>query len=132
MMGIREVLRKKRGQAMVEFALVLPIFIVLLMGIMEFGLLFHQYLVVTSASREGARAAAVGGTDAEIMAVTSFAAASIDKGNLTTLVTPAIRVKGTAVTVSVTNPVTINTPIIAEMFPANPGSVSGATVMRME
>ncbi len=132
MMGIREVLRKKRGQAMVEFALVLPIFILLLMGIMEFGLLFHQYLVVTSASREGARAAAVGGTDAEIMAVTSFAAASIDKGNLTTLVTPAIRVKGTAVTVSVTNPVTINTPIIAEMFPANPVSVSGATVMRME
>lgn len=131
-MGIREVLRKKRGQAMVEFALVLPIFILLLMGIMEFGLLFHQYLVVTSASREGARAAAVGGTDAEIMAVTSFAAASIDKGNLTTLVTPAIRVKGTAVTVSVTNPVTINTPIIAEMFPANPVSVSGATVMRME
>ena len=132
MMGIREVLKKKRGQAMVEFALVLPIFILLLMGIMEFGLLFHQYLVVTSASREGARAAAVGGTDAEIMAVTSFAAASIDKGNLTTLVTPAIRVKGTAVTVSVTNPVTINTPIIAEMFPANPVSVSGATVMRME
>ena len=132
MMGIREVLRKKRGQAMVEFALVLPIFILLLMGIMEFGMLFHQYLVVTSASREGARAAAVGGTDAEIMAVTSFAAASIDKGNLTTLVTPAIRVKGTAVTVSVTNPVTINTPIIAEMFPANPVSVSGATVMRME
>ena len=132
MMGIREVLRKKRGQAMVEFALVLPIFILLLMGIMEFGLLFHQYLVVTSASREGARAAAVGGTDAEIRAVTSFAAASINKGNLTTLVTPAIRVKGTAVTVSVTNPVTINTPIIAEMFPANPVSVSGATVMRME
>jgi len=132
MIRIQRELKKKRGQAMVEFALVLPVFILLLMGIMEFGLIFHQYLVVTAASREGARAAAVGGTDAEVEVVAAIAAASVDKGLLQTTVTPATRVKGTSVTVSVTNPVTISTPLIAVIFPANPLPVTGTTVMRME
>lgn len=112
--------------------MVLPIFILLVMGIMEFGLLFHEYLVVTAASREGARAAAVGGTDAEVTTVAKNAASSVNKGKLSASVTPATRLKGTSVTVTVSNPVKINTPLISAMFPVNPILVSGSTVMRME
>lgn len=132
MIKIGRELKKRRGQAIVEFALVLPVFVLLLVGIMEFGLLFHQYMVVTAASREGARAAAVGGTDVEVKAVAGAAAASVDKGQLNTTVAPATRVKGISVTVSVTNPVKINTPMIAVLFPSNPVPVTGVTVMRME
>ncbi len=43
------------GQAIVEFALVFPLLLILLLGIIEFGLLFYNKAVITNASREGAR-----------------------------------------------------------------------------
>lgn len=132
MSGIRRILKKKRGQAIVEFALVLPIFVLLVFGILEFGILFHHYMVVTAASREGARTAALGGTNAEVQAVVSAAAASVDNGSLASTVTPAARVKGESVTVTVTNPVRILTPLISAVFPQNPVPVIGTTVMRVE
>ena len=107
MLRCHSLLKQKRGQAIVEFALVLPVFILILVGIMEFGLVFHQYLVVTSASREGARVAALGGTDAEVSAVVTAAVGNINKGLLTTAVSPADRTRGAAVTVTVTNKVPI-------------------------
>ena len=129
---IREVLKRKQGQAIVEFELGLPVFILILVGIMEFGLVFHQYLVVTSASREGARVAALGGTDAEVGTMVNNAAATINRGLLTVNVTPVQRVKGQSVTVQVTNLVPINAPLIAQLFPQNPFQVRGTTVMRVE
>jgi hypothetical protein len=44
---------------MPEFALVLPILMVVLLGIVQFGMVFKQYLTLTDAVREGARKAAV-------------------------------------------------------------------------
>ncbi len=46
---------KSRGQGIVEFALALPIFLVLVFGIIEFGRLLFTYAMVSSASREAAR-----------------------------------------------------------------------------
>jgi Flp pilus assembly protein TadG len=44
-----------QGAAAVEFALVLPLFIVLLFGVVEFGLIMDAKGIITHASREGAR-----------------------------------------------------------------------------
>ena len=132
MRTIRAILKKKRGQAIVEFALILPVFILILLGIMEFGLVFHQYLVVTAASREGARVAALGGSDAETLTMVNTSAVSNNAGQLTTTITPANRVKGQTVSVQVTNPVTIRAPLIAQVFPQNPFPVTGTTIMRVE
>ena len=44
---------------MTEFAIVLPILVVLLFGIVQFGILFNNYVTLTDAARAGARAAAV-------------------------------------------------------------------------
>jgi Flp pilus assembly protein TadG len=52
-------IRSQKGQSLVEFALVLPVFVVVLFGIMEFGRLWEISNVLTSAAREGARVAAV-------------------------------------------------------------------------
>jgi hypothetical protein len=43
------------GSSAIEFALVLPVLIVLLFGIVEFGVLFYDKAMITNASREGAR-----------------------------------------------------------------------------
>ncbi len=45
----------RRGQSLVEFALVFPILLVVLAGIIDFGFLLHSRMTVISAAREGAR-----------------------------------------------------------------------------
>jgi Flp pilus assembly protein TadG len=49
----------ERGQSMVEFAVILPILVMLFLAIWQFGVAFHHYLAITDAARVGARAAAV-------------------------------------------------------------------------
>ncbi len=51
--------QKQRGVAAVEFALVLPVLLLILFGIIEFGLVMFDQAVITNASREGARAGIV-------------------------------------------------------------------------
>jgi Flp pilus assembly protein TadG len=64
-------LQRANGQAFVEFALVLPVLVMLLMGILQFGLAFHNYLSITDATRVGARAAAVKRTAGACTAATT-------------------------------------------------------------
>ena len=63
----------QNGATVVEFAIILPLLIVFIFGIIEFGLLLYNKQVITNASREGARAGLVMRvprlTDAEIVAV---------------------------------------------------------------
>jgi Flp pilus assembly protein TadG len=52
---IRVHARKERGAAAVEFALVLPILLVVLLGIIDFGLYFYNDLQLTHVARDAAR-----------------------------------------------------------------------------
>lgn len=56
--------RRDSGASALEFALVVPILLVLVMGIIEFGFMFQAQLALTHAAREGARLAAVDKYDA--------------------------------------------------------------------
>jgi Flp pilus assembly protein TadG len=47
------------GQSLVEFALVLPLLLLLMLGIFKFGVAFTNYLTLTDAARNGARELAV-------------------------------------------------------------------------
>ncbi len=57
--------RNEDGAAAVEFALVLPVLILLVFGIIEFGFVFNRWLGVTHAAREGVRSLSLGDPDAE-------------------------------------------------------------------
>lgn len=64
--------RESRGAAAVEFALLVPIFLVIVFGIVDFGLMFYSKTVITNAAREGARRASLSGDlDATILATTN-------------------------------------------------------------
>jgi Flp pilus assembly protein TadG len=52
-------LRREEGASMVEFAIVAPLLFVLLFGIIEFSIVLYNQAVITNASREGARYAAM-------------------------------------------------------------------------
>ena len=85
-------LRSERGAELVEFALVLPMLLLLGLGIFDFGMLFQRYEVVTNAAREGARAGAVGLTEGQITAVVQT---YLTAGGLTA--TPTIDVTETTI-----------------------------------
>ena len=51
--------RIEKGQALVEFALVLPLLLALLCGIVDFGWLYYNQITLNNAAREGARYAVI-------------------------------------------------------------------------
>ena len=53
-------IRREDGQALVEFALVLPILLMLATAITSFGLVFYHYITITDAVRAGARTLSLG------------------------------------------------------------------------
>ena len=63
----RSVVKRRRGAAVVEMAVVLPILLTILFGIIEFGWAFMIYQSITNAAREGCRVAVLqGASDADI------------------------------------------------------------------
>jgi len=51
----KETKRRERGQSLVETAIVLPILLLLVAAVVDFGRAFDAYIVLTNAAREGAR-----------------------------------------------------------------------------
>ncbi len=106
-------IRHEKGQALVEFALVLPLFVLLLLAVVQFGITFNHYLAVTDAARAGARRAAVARfspspTDATIAAVRA-AGTDLAQSDLDIQVTaPNGWQRGANVTVSVSYPYSID------------------------
>lgn len=68
----------ERGAAAVEFALVLPILIVLVLGIVEFGRAFQVQSTLAAAAREGVRTMAIEDDAAAARAAARAASASLD------------------------------------------------------
>ncbi len=56
----------RRGVAILEFAAIVPVLMLLTLGIMEFGWYARNQLTISNAAREGARAASIGKTQSEI------------------------------------------------------------------
>jgi len=59
---VRKVVKGEGAQSLAEFALVVPLLLLLVFGIIDFGLGLRAYISVSSGVREGARYAAVGNT----------------------------------------------------------------------
>ena len=72
--GAEEASRSDRGAAAVEFALVLPLLLLLLGGIIDFGFAFNTQISLTHAAREGVRVEALGTGDAVEVALAAFTA----------------------------------------------------------
>lgn len=103
------------GQAAVEFALVAPVLIALLLAIVQAGVAFNHYLAVTdaarAASREAITARVAGVTVADIQQAAQTAAADLDPAQLGVAVAdptdPTFTQSGSTVTVTVTYPYSI-------------------------
>jgi Flp pilus assembly protein TadG len=69
--------RDDRGAAMVEFAIVLPVLLLILLGIIEFGRAYNAQVSIQAAAREGARELALRHSSAQVVSATRDGAPSV-------------------------------------------------------
>lgn len=95
---------KERGTAMVEFALVSMVLLLILVGIIQFGLVFNTQLMLENAARDGARFVAmpVNRSDGEIKSFIISTVPSIPLTASNISISPLIRQAGQPVTVTIT------------------------------
>jgi hypothetical protein len=72
----------ERGQAVVEMALILPVLLLLLIGMLEFSRAWHAKQVITDAAREGARLAVVQDADVDQTDVYAAIATSLSRSGI--------------------------------------------------
>jgi len=124
--------RSKRGQSLVEIALILPILLIILFGILEFGRVFHSYLVITHAAREGARYGIISKDVDEIKQKVQDASPGITLNLSDIDVNPSTNLTaGVPLTISVEYQVDLFTPVLGDIIP-NPVPISTSTTMRVE
>ncbi|MBU9721316.1 MULTISPECIES: TadE/TadG family type IV pilus assembly protein [Bacillaceae] len=126
-------IKSEKGQATVELALTLTILVFILFVIIDFGRIFHVYLTLEHASREGARIASVGGTDADVVERVRTSAGSLNTNQISISQTPSRvnRSRGNYVTVQLSYPITPSVPIINNVLPESL-EIKANTVMRIE
>jgi len=108
-----------RGAAAVEFALVLPLLLLVLFGIIDFGRALNAQITLTQAAREGARLAALGYSDSDVATRAQAAATGLSGVSVAVTTTCAAGAGPTAdAVVDVSDQFTFVTPIgaIAGIF----------------
>lgn len=128
---INVLLRNRKGQAMVEMAIILPIILLILMSTVEMGRIFNAQLIIDNASREGARAAALGNSVTLITQRINAAASTLDGTKLGSPVITSAGQAGDPVTVSLNYQLDIITPLAGSIL-TNPMILQSSTTMRME
>jgi Flp pilus assembly protein TadG len=107
----RHKMRGQRGQTMVEFAIVLPIFLMLLLGIAQLGIAFNNYVTLTDGVRAGARYGAVlrtvGTRNSDTVNKVKQSSVNLNQGNINVTVT-STWAAGSDLTVCATYPFSIN------------------------
>jgi Flp pilus assembly protein TadG len=113
--------RNDHGASAVEFALVLPVLVLLLFGIAQFGITFSQWLAIEHAAREGARWGSLGYDSVAVTSKVLAAAPGLNAADVAISVTPAdpAENQGDPVTVTVAYPTPV-LPLMESVF-GNPG-----------
>ncbi|MEX0818548.1 MAG: TadE family protein [Pirellulaceae bacterium] len=128
--------RKQRGAAAVEFAVVAPVFVLLLFGMIEYGRMVMVQQMLTNATREGARRAVLDGTsESHVKATVKDYLASgnilVNDNEISVTPDPVTAVLGDPVTVSMSIPFSRVSWLPSPMFLGNT-NMSSSSVMRRE
>ena len=137
---IRKIARDERGQAVTEFAVILPVLLLVLFAIFQFGIIFNNYIQVTAAAREGARKGAVNRTTGNCAAVVSLATSAAKRPRLastgklgagvsaTDTCTSNSLAQGSDFTITASYPWTVS--LLGQVVAS--GNLTSATTMRVE
>jgi Flp pilus assembly protein TadG len=105
-------IRNEQGQTMTEFALVLPVLALILFAVIQFGIVFNNYITLTDATRAGARKAAVSRQDpnrnSAVMSAVRSSASGLTSSKLSVLPPSSTWQSGDDVTVTASYPYSIS------------------------
>lgn len=126
-------IKDEKGQSLVEMALLLPILLLLLTGIFDFGRILYSYTHLHLATQETVRLGGLGKNDAEI---SEFARNYIHLGDpnllhITISPNDTNRQSGEYMTVTLDYPVDMITPFVSTFFPT-PFKLSTESTIRVE
>ncbi|MGP4079833.1 TadE/TadG family type IV pilus assembly protein [Pseudalkalibacillus sp. R45] len=126
-------IKNEKGQSMVEMALVLPLLLLILMGIFDFGRIMYTYMHLQLATQESVRLGGLGRDDAAII---DFARDYIhvgDSSDLQVNISPndSTRDSGDYMTVTLEYPVDYLTPLMSKILPS-PVLVKTDSTIRVE
>ncbi len=129
---MRTRLRGERGASAVEFGLIVPILLILVLGIVEFGHAFQVQGTLSAAAREGARAMALRNDQAQARDAVQEAASTLDPDitDAQITITPASCPTGTTPT-NVRLTIDYPMPFVTDFFGAEIG-LTGTGVMRCQ
>lgn len=125
--------KDERGQSMVETALLLPVLLLLLVGILDFGRVIYSYAHLHMAAQETVRVGSLGSSDSEI---NDFARNYVHLGDSTKLeidISPieVNRKSGEYMTVNLKYPFQLYTPLLSKVFPS-PLLIETESTIRVE
>ena len=129
---------RRRGNMVLEMVAVIPLFLLLMFAIVDFGMGFYSWITVTNAAREGARIGAVGADSATITQRVQDTAGSLNNPNLTISVSNAKGASGETVGVTVNYQYQLITPLSSLIHLVSGGSMgpninfSSTSQMRLE
>lgn len=140
---LKKIAKNEKGQAMVEFALILPLLILLLCGIIDFGWIFGNQLILKNAGRDTARTMAINyeitKTDAinDATTLTTFqnrlgAGSYLNNSNLVVNSTLSGTGAEQKVTVNATYPLPFLTPLLSSILQKTSINITTETTMRLE
>jgi Flp pilus assembly protein TadG len=114
-----DMIRKEEGQSLTEFALLLPLLLLLICGILDFGRVMYAYLHLNMAAQETVRLAGLGKGDSEITAFAKNYEQLGDANLLQVTVSPskASRKSGDYVKVTLSYTLAYLTPVISNIMP---------------
>jgi Flp pilus assembly protein TadG len=130
--------RQEHGQDIVEYALTLPLFVLLILGVLEFSVVIMAYDTIANAAREGARAGVplpnsecnVACRNAEAVAAAEYLTTGLNPAELTITVT---RPAGTRIRVQVSyDAVLVTAPMITAIGGSGTISLNAVTTMVLE
>lgn len=124
--------RSDRGQSLVEVAFVLPVLLIILLAIFDFGRAIYAYNTVANSAREAARLAIVDQNEAAIEQEARDSALALDPADITVAFatcSPPVKI-GCPATVTVSYPWTSITPVIGSLV--GPIALESRTEMLIE
>ncbi len=113
-----KMIKSEKGQSLLEFALIVPLLLLLVSGIFDFGRFLYSYAHLHMGAQEAVRLAGLGKTDAEVTAFANDYIHIGDNSNLKVFISPKppYRKSGDYVTVRLEYSFSMITPIISKLF----------------
>lgn len=126
-------IRDEKGQSLVEMALLLPVLLLLMVGMIDFGRVLYAYSYLHLAAQETVRLGGLGKNDREIVQFAKDYVQLEEAAQLSVTISPpdTERSSGEYVTVTLEYPLKLYTPFLSEILPS-PVKIQTNSTIRVE